>query len=272
MNIEFKIDWFQFSAMVEPVLLTNNENPKPEKSTMRFYRSMQKYSNGVVRHHGNPNTDKPLFVLSGKVCDRLIVGKELCKTVIYDWRGNVGRIDLAMTVDVPILDKIMKCQSSVVSEMYPEPKAFVDKDMGIETIYFGDIKKRGKKGIVRCYDKAKQLDLSDCLMHRVEIENKGKNATIATKRIANDEPIGSVMNAKWMIDEEWYTDMVGKGVSNSRFEVQKDDDMTDIERKIIWIHNQVIPSLQDIIDYDAQNGTENFNAILDKLNYRKLYG
>lgn len=270
MQREFKIDWLQFSADVVYMPITEGEEPKPEKSSQRFYRSMQKYSSGLVVHHGNPNTGRPLYVLTGKVCDRLCVGQDLLKNIIYDWKGSIGRLDLAMTVDVPILDKIMRDKDKVVSEMYQECKAIVDGDMTVETIYFGDQKKRGKKGIVRCYDKGKQLDLSDCLLHRIEVENKGKNATVAGKRIVRGEPIGDVMNAKFRIDAEWYKDLVGDGVSNSRFSNDVDEDMTDIERKIMWIHNQVIPSMQDIIDYDIENGTTNFYAILDRLNYRNL--
>lgn len=271
MKREFKIDWLQFSADVLSMPLTEGEEPKPEKSTQRFYRSMQRYSSGLVIHHGNPNTGRPLHVLSGQVCDRFNVGAEILKNVIYDWNGSIGRLDLAMTVDVPILEKIIEDRGAVVSEMYTDCKIIADGDMCIETIYFGDQKKRGRNGIVRCYDKGKALGLDDCLLHRIEVENKGKAATIAGKRVVAGEPIGDVMNAKFRIDTEWYRQIMGDGVSNSRFKSQATDDMSDIERKIMWMHNQVIPSMQEIIDYDIENGTENFNAIMDRLNYRKLY-
>lgn len=225
---------------------------------------MRRYENGLVVYSGNPNSDKQLFVMSGKVCEAVGIRPEMLH-VLDVYEPVYSRIDLAMTTDDNILQKIVENKDKVVSKMYPTGKVISDLEYTPETIYFGDLKKRGSKGIVRCYDKGLQLGLDET-WHRIEVEYRQKHAKTAVNRLKSGKSIQSVMNSKFRIESEWYKKMFGEDVATSRFtENESADELTDIERKMLWIHKQVVPSLQYIIDYDRINGTDNFSSIIARL-------
>jgi DNA relaxase NicK len=127
--------------------------------------------------------------------------------------------------------------------------------------------KRGKKGIVRAYDKALQLGLDDLRAYRIETEIRHKHAHICSKRIANGETIASVMNSKFFIDKKWYRDLLGSDISTSRFKDLHKEEIAPIDAKMQWLMRAVTPTLQYVIDYDKANGTSNFASILEKLNF-----
>lgn len=262
--IEFKIDYIQFSGRAKVKASLVSGHGFDFKSNNRFYGSMRKYENGLVVYSGNPNTDKQLFVLSGKACDAIGVRPDTLDR-FEQFEPEYSRIDLAMTTDRDVLTKIMKDKDKVKSKMFPDGMVIADLEYTPQTIYFGDLKKRARKGIVRCYDKGLQLGLSE-MWHRIEIEYRQKHAKTAVKRILNGSSIQSVMNSKWMIEADWYTEMMGDEVSTTRFtQDEHESELTDIERKMLWIEKQVLPSLQYIIDYDRANGTNNFSQIISKL-------
>lgn len=226
---------------------------------------MTKYDNGSVMFEGNPNSDKKLFVLSGQACTKLQVNdRDDWLMSLLNCNATISRIDLAMTTDVVILEKFVSDYEKIVSKQFQSMKVISDHEYTPQTIYCGDMSKRGKNGIVRAYDKALQLNISG-IMQRVEIELKRKDAHIASKRLAIGESIQSVMNSKFRIDSEWYQELFGNDVSTVRFPTEMTEEMPEIERKMLWLESQVLPSLQYVIDYDKANGTSNFARILDKL-------
>lgn len=263
MNKEFKIDYIQFSAERLPLWLVNENEDFRKKSNMAFYTHRTRFLNGAVMYEGNPNTDKKLFVLSGSVCDHFKVSPAWLKSIIDD-DGTVSRIDFAMTTDLNILDLLQRDHKSIQSKMFTDVKIISDAEYTPQTIYCGDMKKRAKKGIVRAYDKGLQLGV-DLAMYRIELELRQKHANIASKRYAHGESIPSIMNTKFKIDREWYMDIFGNDESTMRFADRGEDEIPEIDRKMLWLESQVIPSIQYVIDYDKEHGTDNFARL-----YRKL--
>lgn len=262
--IELQIDYMQFSFNAMVIGALESFKDFHGKSNMKFYKTMTRYQNGVVVYDGNPNTDRRLAVLSGKVCKILNVGRDFIRES-RAWGAKYSRLDLAMTTDVPILEKIQDDHESVISEKFSDGKMIADFEGKPQTLIFGDMKDRSKKGMVRCYDKALELGLDDIILHRIEVENRRNDAEIASKRVENGATIQSVMNSRWRIDKTWYTDMMSDTIATQRFSPDEKPDIPEIEKKMAWIHKQVIPSLKYVIEYDQANGTNNFEGIIRRL-------
>lgn len=262
--IDFRIDYVQFSSNSTVRADLAEGHGWEFKSNNRFYKTMKRYDNGLVTYEGNPNTDKRLFVFAGKACENVNMSPDTLRR-IAQFEPEYSRIDLAMTCDFEILSKIIADKAKVESRMYSDGKVIADLDYTPETIYFGDLSKRGRKGIVRCYDKALQLNLEGVVRNRIEIEYKQKHARVAAKRLQRDESIPSVMNSKFKINVPWYEEIFGEDVATSRFSDVTQDDIPEIERIMAWLHKQVVPSLKKVVEYDERNGTDNFKSIVDRL-------
>lgn len=267
--IDFNIDYLQFSSDVRITGKLMDADSHNKASTMRFYKRMTIYENGVRRYVGNANTEKALVVLDGKTCKRLGVDSKLLGRVLGDWSGTVSRIDLAMTIDEKIIEKFMGDKEHVVSELWEEMKGIVDSEKNLETVYVGDMKKRGKKGIVRCYDKAIELGLENCIMNRIEIELKSKHAQVSARRIAKGASIQSVMNSKFKIDRQWYRDIFSDDVATERFPHVETYETTEIQKKMAWLIKQVVPSLRYVKEYDQEHSTQNWELLMKEV---KKYG
>jgi len=264
MNKQFKIDYIQFSMDGLPQWLLKEQSDYQKKSNLRFYSHQTRYANGALMYEGNPNTDKRLYVLSGASCEHLKVDREWVKSVIDD-DGTVSRIDFAMTTDVNILPLLQKDHKSIQSRMFVDMKIISDAEYTPQTIYCGDMSRRGKKGILRAYDKGLQLGV-DLPMYRIELELRRKHAEISSKRYAHGETIPAIMNSKFKIDRAWYMDIFGSDESTMRFPDTSELDMSEIERKMLWLEKQVMPSIQFVIDYDKEHGTSNFQRLYRMLN------
>ena len=263
--IEYRIDYLQFSATIEAIFSITSIEEFQKRSNIPFYESMTKYDNGIIRYDGNPNTEKSLYILTGSVCETLGVDELFCNQVLDEFHGKASRLDLAMTTDQSILALILKDKDKIISEMFQQIKIIADADFTPETIYIGDIKKRGKKGIVRAYDKGLQMGLEGVTRHRIEIELKRDQADLALKRIASGNSIQSVMNSKFRIDVEWYKLMFGEDIAINRFKDLTNVERKEIDKKMAWVEKQVIPSLRYIIDYDRDNNTQNFKRLMKRL-------
>lgn len=264
-QVEFRIDYIQFASQVYPRWMTKTGEDFAKASPKPFYKRMVKYQNGAEAHSGNPNSDKVLYVLSGKACEDIGVNQVFVKSVIESG-CKVSRIDFAMTTDKPILERLYADQQYIESKKYSALKMITDKDKGIETMYFGDMKKRAKKGIVRAYDKALELDLSGVL-HRVEYEARRDDANLQAKRFAKGEAIPSIINSRFKVNRQWWRDIFLEGIATKRFKNITKDETPEIQRKMAWIMKQVLPALQYVIDYDHANGTNNMETVLKELKW-----
>jgi len=269
--IDFRIDYIQFSSNLRVIASVEGWDSVAQKSNMRFYDRMTTYENGLRVYTGNPNTEKRLFVVDGKTCERLKINHETCDKIVNEWDSTVSRIDLALTTDKEILKKIMRDKGKIESKLWNDIKVLADGELSLETIYIGNMKDRGRKGIVRCYDKAVQLGLeAGIIMQRIEIELKQKHAQTATRRLATGKSIQSVMNAKFKIDAKWYRDIFSDDIALGRFVIHKESGLTDIQRKMLWLMKQVVPSMAYVVEYDVQNGTKNFELLMQEIEKKLL--
>lgn len=266
--IDFKIDYAQFSFNARVVMPVASFEEVRKKSNLPFYKVMTRYQTGVVVYEGNPNSDKKLAVCSGAVCDLLNIGKGFIEES-RNWQATYSRLDIAMTTDQDILQKVWNDRKHVVSQKFSDCKQIMSVEESPETIIFGDMSKRSKKGMVRCYDKALQLGLAGVTLHRIEVENRRNDAEIAAKRIERGAPLASVMNSKFRIDRKWYRDLMTSEVATQRFVTEKVE-ISEIEKKMAWLHKQVVPSLQWVIEYDRIHGTANFKSLIDRLDVRHV--
>jgi len=265
-NIDFTIDYLQYTSIEMPRYKPLDNVERWQKSYMKMYQKMMICENGTHLHVGNPNSDRTLVLMSGNACKKIGVDNHFLANIL-DKECNVTRLDLAMTTDKNILPYIMDSHEQIESALWQGVKVIADAQYTPQTIYIGDMSKRGKKGIVRAYDKGLQLGL-DIEMYRIETELRKKHSKISAKRLATGDTIPSVMNSKFYIDATWYADFLGTSVSTSRFrDIEKQDDDRPIDKKMSWLMKSVVPSLQYVLDYDKANGTHNFEAIINSLEF-----
>lgn len=267
MNVEFKIDWIQFTALpTMPIVNRFWHEGESTKSFMPFYKKMKIWDDILSLHYDNPVSPRVLIVATGKACAKIGIDHEFCARIIKE-QATVSRIDLCLTTDFNFLPLIPQSVDKIESHMFRDIKIISDERYTPQTIYIGDFEKRGKNGIVRAYDKGLQLGLPELNQFRLEYESKRKHADITAKRLASGETIADCMNAKFRIDSQWYVDMLGNGMSTKRFDTVDSDTVSEIQKKMLWIEKQVIPSLQYVLDYDKINGTNNFESIINKLKF-----
>lgn len=262
--IEFKIDYAQFSFMARVVMDIETGEDFHKPSNLRFYKSMTRYKSGLVVYDGNPNTEKRLAVMSGKTCENMGVDVAFINKS-REWGAKYSRLDLAMTTTREILPLIKKDHKKVVSEKFSEGKQIANFEDYPETLIFGDMSKRSKKGMVRCYDKALQMGLDGVMLHRIEVENRRNDAEIAAKRLGGGATMASVMNSRWRVDTDWYRDMMTDEIATQRFSPDEPVEVTEIEKKMAWLMKQVVPSMKYVIEYDKSNGTHNFKLLMKRL-------
>lgn len=264
------IDYLQFSTYDKLFLNEYGElredwkievtNDKP----VRHYRHGTRFMNGVAVYWGNVNSNKYLYIYSGRACESMGITPQYVARLIE--RGaTFSRIDFAVTTNVNFLVKLVKDSDKIESNLYKETHAIIDKDVNPETVYIGDMKKRGKKGIVRAYDKALELGLTDTELYRFELESRGKRAKIDAQRYARSNSIESIIKSRIDIDTDWFTWLMSNEQNKANSRVYEDNSIPEIERKMAWLERQVIPSLQWVKKYDRDNGTQNFKRLIDKL-------
>lgn len=261
---DFRIDYLKFSARIfADFELKTPPFERSEISPLRFYKTVKRYENGLVEHIGNPATDKSLFILDGETCQHFNVDADFLKRVIGEWKGTISRLDIAMTTTQEIIPLVLADKKKVESRMFSHDKMkiYADGDMNAETIYFGDLRTRGRKGIVRVYDKARHLGIEGPLQ-RIEIEFGRKHAHLAAQRIASGASLPAVFNSKFRINADWYEKMFGTAVAARRFSIPYPYRMSEIERKMEWIERQVVPTLKLLKKFDEKKGTANIKRIL----------
>lgn len=264
--ITHEIDYLQYNCpLSEKICIAQNHekiNPLP------FYRRGYEDELGIRRYFENPNSKKALIVISGKaMSNQRAVGwsdRQIVSDAIRA-NGRVTRIDLAVThfideflvtpddvaklfwlqmIDSPLVKYGAKTISSV-GENYQD---------GIETLYIGDMKKRGKRGIFRCYDKGLELDLGKHLITRLEYEDRGDTALTTAKRIADGKPIGSVFRTRFNCECNLFDRLMqAPTIDTTRgIELQKSDSAEDHEKRKRWLLKQVAPALEKVLEREQE--------------------
>jgi hypothetical protein len=129
-----------------------------------------------------------------------------------------------------------------------------------ETLYIGDMAKRGKKGIFRTYDKGLQLDISRFLIMRHELEERGDNAHQSAMRIAKGASSAQCFDSRFKIEDgRWKKIMDESSITIQRGENQKKE-ISPEESRWKWLIEQVAPTLRKAISAEPMDisKSENF--------------
>lgn len=257
------IDYLQYNMLYYERKCTASEMKKI--APVQWYRRGYEDKLGVRYYYGNPRTNKALIIMSGKALHNYrVIGwsiTDLLKEII-DQKGRVSRIDLAVT---EYLEDDEIFQVSDIAKLYSEGKlesshckygaktiASLGENYtdGIETLYIGDLKNRGKKGIFRSYDKGFEMDIGRFLISRIEIEDKRDKALVTARRLADGNSIGSVFRTRMNSNTDlWNRLMDAEEIDISRgAELAKQDDEQDHENRKSWLLKQVAPAMAKVLD------------------------
>lgn len=257
-----EIDYLQYSIPY-PEIICQREGHKPIDG-LRWYDRGYQDELLVRRYFGNPNSAKCLTVMSGKALHNYrVVGWS-----IRDWikdaikaRAKFSRVDIAITED----DEGELFLPKDIVELYRQQKleskhvkygikwlASMDEQYrdGIETVYIGDMKNRGSRGIFRAYDKGLEMDIGKFKKSRIEIEDKHDAAHVTAKRIANGNELGSVFRTRMNSDSELFERLMdAEAMDTSRgSEIIKSDDHEAHENRKKWLLKQVAPAMAKVLD------------------------
>jgi DNA relaxase NicK len=239
-------------------------------SPVRFYKRGYMHPNGFRLYFGNPNSKLAMVVASGETMQSLRNDQYL-DAQILDWvlsqDGQVSRLDLAVTEYVEseliLLEDIEKwyLQERIESPLAKygcKTISSVSKDAGVErqTIYIGDIAKRGKRGIFRAYDKGVEMGIGNEMVTRLELELKRENAHATAKRLVESNDIAGNFRAKFNVKaDEFNRLMEADAVTVTRGKNQaKEAEQDEINRRWDWLMKQVAPALKQAISDERKRG------------------
>lgn len=264
--IEANVDYLQFSAIRLESNYKNDNWQLAEGS--RFYRRSYKNELGERVYFGNvnPKASDALIVLSGQpLYNMSVLGIEIEDYLKeqLDRGANVSRLDIAFTefveddlIRVDDFETWVK-QGKVISShvKYGAKKIEeIKEDNVVQTLYIGDMKKRGKRGIFRAYDKGLEWNLEEYMITRIELEERGENAHNSAKRIAAGNSLASVFKSRLSVDDPAFDRVVlGDAAKITRGgKLQQTDEIEAYVRKWEWLQNQVAPALYDAVQDSAR--------------------
>jgi hypothetical protein len=268
---EIFVDYLQCSMLYREE--TCREQKHKDISPTKWYSRGYEDEIGVRRFYGNPKSKKAMIIYSGRALHNMRVAgwdvRERINSILANG-GNVTRIDWAITdyVDefliTPKLVKTLVRQGRVTGTLAKHGGKFiagqkVGAPQHIETFYIGDQKKRGKSGIFRAYDKGIELGLSQDLITRLELEERGENAHNSAKRYAMRYEIPAIMNTRlqWR-HNDFNRVFEAEPIDMSRGEqIQIGDERMQNDKRWQWLEKQVAPALRKAIKNDEKFGLGN---------------
>jgi len=263
------VDYMQFTSLHPVVNKDRTFELKP--SFMQNYKVMRVLPSGMTCHHGHNNSDKWLNVATGDVCSAIPNQREYVQNVLSDG-ATFSRIDYQVTVADGITVDMFRqwCIDGKVTGTLSEIaiKSIVnDIQNHNETTYIGDMKKRGKHGIFRCYDKGLELGLESQILTRFELEERKKRAQITAKRYADGMEIGDIIRQRVDVDDPLWIETIGaKSESLTRYPTEKKKD--DIDSTWKWLVETCAKTLGEKCASDEWlgNGEGNFNLFIAEMN------
>ena len=259
--IERAVDYLQASSLLsESKVIMKGFKPLPP---VRFYKRGYQHPNGFRLYFGNPNSNKAMMIAASDALQSLRNDQHLDAEII-DWvltdGGEISRIDLAVTEfiedDLVTLEDIKTwfakdlIESPLISSgLKSISSLYTSKKEALETIYIGDIKKRGKKGIFRAYDKGIEMGIGESICTRLEIELKREKAHNTAKRMVTTNDIAGNFRAHFNVkskDFERLMDAEAVSIKRGKNQV-KGAENEEIARRWDWILDQVAPALKRAI-------------------------
>lgn len=268
MKTEKSVDYLQYTSDVIPRFL--GKDYLQRRPPIPFYKACNEYPCGTLVYFGNVNSEKYLIQMPGKACVEYTVdGKLLPLTTCFGYGGKVSRLDLAVTVDelwpLRAFKRVVGTEKLVSKRFESDaPKLICSANGDVETVYVGSLKKRGKKGIFRAYNKGLESGLGGTYI-RFELEIRQKLATTAAKRLNDGKDIGDIIrNVVDVPGAGWWVDMMGK--KSEKLPFFYDDDGSDpVTRRWHWLCTQVAPALAKLLVIEEKQGTENYARFQDRV-------
>lgn len=279
MKAEQKIDYIQYSTKRK--FVGKGEDYETEKASNRFYRTQRRYEDGTVIMSGNPNTEKDLVIMSGKACDanRIKLADEIRQEIEHG--AKVSRIDLCVTAEG--IEPLQQFQAfvqkrKVVTRLFDlrDTKMITDIDSKVETMYIGDMKKRGRKGIFRAYNKGVEQGL-DIDLSRFELECKGTKAHNNAKRWVEGVSIGNMIRKTIDVPQlPVWVEIMGNCDPLPQYMPEDTSAEDEIMARWHWLTHQVAPALgkaiadDELSDYEGANA-KNFYDLVERYYNRQLH-
>ena len=270
------IDYMQYSIPEPPdkTVLINPITPQ------RFYKfGYQDPNTGIRYYTGNPKSPKWLVIESGTALSRLEHMSVIDHARQLQQAGAVfSRIDLAIDChreedDIITVSEIMSWyQEGLIQSKhakYDAKTVYNAAKANHETLYIGDMSKRGKKGIFRAYDKGVERGLLPNYVTRFELELKRDDSKLAVRRL-QDHTIEQVFASKFNIDHErWKQFIDSEPATLTRDKSQEqEDEQIKLASRWQWLITTIAPSLGRSIAQDALHGKLNnyelFNSAVEK--------
>jgi len=263
--IERNIDYVQVSLDYPQYKCRDNEYKII--APVRFYKIGYQDESGVRYYYGNPNSKRALCILSGQALNSLRANGASDAEILvglFAYNATCTRIDLAVTeyIDDNLIElssieawyQSGKITSTLVSGGC---KAIMDippqGERIVETLYIGDIEKRGSAGIFRAYDKGVEMDLEPFLITRLEIEDRGSKAMSTMKRIAQTDDIAGNFRARFDVNDPEFERLMQAPVAETTRgqNLQKRAEIDIRNGRWHWLINQVAPALRQAMKDDA---------------------
>ncbi|AXH77634.1 MAG: replication initiation factor [Caudoviricetes sp.] len=278
MAIERFVDYMQFSSHKVNAMACIELEYTPI-NPVRNYAIGYRTPLGIRVYFSTNPKNTPLIIASGEALQNLRdYGHSDVK--ILNWaleiEGKFSRIDLAVTESKTEHDPSIFTMSDVkrwVSEglidsplvtggargivEYAPKSAVSDSKDTIQTIYVGDMSKRGEKGIFRAYDKGIELGIeAENVISRIELEIKRDRAKVTGRLLANDYNIGGNFRARFNVNDPVFDRLMdsevveikrGNGVKNK-------EENEALDKRWKWLIDTVAPSLKQAIESDKKLG------------------
>lgn len=261
-----QIDWLQYTIDDEHSHHLNlGYDATQESSFVRNYRVMTVYRDTHASvHYGHSISKKPLVVLNGRACATLSNEMSMREHIdlVLSLGATVTRMDLAYTITHAHASFFTPSEFAswvergLVSGSHFErggsKSVYNNETRAHETVYVGDLQKRGKNGILRVYDKGLELHDEPGVITRVECEEKRDYAKVAARRFANEHSIRELISQRVQVNAQKWRQTIGdNGPILRRYHDEHDDELKD---KWQWLKRSALPALADAISDDLING------------------
>lgn len=290
--IERYVDYMQFSALI-------NEQECVESKydivfPIQFYTRGYRHPLGYRIYFGNPNSKKALVIASGDACQNMRDG-DLYDSEIIQYAlslgGNFTRLDLAVTEYIEdqfvTIEEIEKWLSLGLIDSYHEKfggklisSVYRGGAKEHQTLYIGNMEKRGKAGIFRAYDKGVEMGIGNEIITRIELEERGEKAHNSAIRMAETNNLSGVFRSRFDVRSEDFARLMDSEAISTKRGKQRENVEHDLEAQARWdwLMKQVAPALLSAIQQDIAEGkgTYRLNQFLAKaginkaLNYQKV--
>lgn len=266
MNVFNNIDYMQYSSDFKPS--TQEGKYRIKSSFVKNYKAMYEYDSGVTYHTGHNKTTKGLTIYRGEQCQNIADSRAFISNMIQQG-ATFSRLDLAVTVENGISVSSFQTfvrEGLVSGSLFDAGAKTImnDKTTNAETTYLGDIKKRAKRGLFRCYDKAIEQGEENRNLTRFELEEHQKKAHVTARRYADGMTIGDIIQHRVIVDNPLWREIMGeKSEKLKRFHDEKE--IPDYDPQWKWLIETVAKTLGVKIAEEVyeQSHLDNFGTFQD---------